>query len=207
MTYNPNSPNGTQSPKDQVVQVMTNFSQFAAIFSSTVAGVVYNHTALNLQKQGDHESIIITNQTIDPTIENAVVLYAKNATSKAGTQPQLFYKTPQFLPDEINPDTPGNPPVQLTYNTVNIAGPVYQSFLPGGYLFYFGTRTGAGQITLSPQPTKILIAIAYPNELTTVGTPVPDDVSVQITSNFQFNIISSSAQLTDTFTWLAIATV
>ena len=204
--YNPGIPEGLPSPRDQVVSIQTNFAQFAAIFSATSSGVVYNHTALNMPKQGNHESIIFLNQPFGSSVvENSCVLYAKNVTSNVDTQPQLFYKTPAFLPNMLNPDTPGNPSVQLTYNTVNTSGPVYQSFLPGGYLLYFGSVSATGTVTLSPKPTKILVAIAYPNNLTSGGTPVPFSVSTQILSNnYQFNIISNATG-SYTFTWMAIA--
>ena len=200
MTYNPNIPIGAVSPQNQVPAIQTNFSQFNSIFEK-------NHTSINTTNQGDHERIILEIQNSDPDlIGNINILYAKNATSKAGTQPQLFFKIPIFLPTMLDPSTPGNLPMQLTYNSINTTGPVYQSFLPGGYIFYFGSTTNiAVNIILSPVPTIILMAIAYPNTKTTAGTPIPFNVSTQIISNMEFKINSTLGTTPYSFTWMAIA--
>lgn len=220
MTYSPIIPQGPPSPKNQVLSVQTNFSQFASIFSTVSGGVTYNHTALNDPNEGDHESILMTLQSVDPLVDqNLDVLYSKNASSNLGTQPQLFLRIPEFLPTSLDPSSPGNPPIQLTYNSVNTSGPVYQSFLPGGYLFYWGTDSGttiknvpiSDTITLSPVPTKLLIAIAIPNTLTSGGTPIPFDVSTQILTSSTFTINSTGNgngnPISYTFTWMAIASV
>lgn len=210
MTYSPIIPQGLPPPRDQVVQVQTNFAQFAAIFSLLSGGVTYNHTALNDPHQGDHESILLTLQNDDPeVIQDLVAFYCKNAPSQAGIQPQLFFRTPKFLPTKSDPTTAGNAPMQLTYNSVNTAGPVFQSFLAGAYILYFGMITDITvNITLSPAPTKILAAIANANTLTSVGTPTPFDVSTQILSNSTFKINSNldgTHTTTYSFTWLAVA--
>src|SRR5580692_6784455 len=138
MTYDPTSPNGLQSPKDQVTQVRTNFAQFASILA-------INHTGFNLTNQGDHEAVVLNNQSVDPGVtQDLDVIYCKNATSNLGKQPQIFLQIPKFLPTELDPTNAINAPMQLTYNQVNVAGPVFQSFLPGGYLFYFGTVSALG---------------------------------------------------------------
>ena len=210
MTYSPIIPNGVQSPKDQVVAVQTNFAQFAAIFASTSGGVNYNHTALNDTNQGDHESVILTNQTADPGVTTALdVLYSKNASSKAGIQPQLFVQIPKFLPNQNNSDNVPNTPMQLTYNSVNTSGPIYQSFLAGGYLLYFGMVSSIGSpIILSPAPTKLLIAIADGNNVLGVNQ-VPFNVctSINTTTNDRFTIFSDNATGSFTYTWMAIGTV
>lgn len=192
MTYSPNIPQGNSSPANQVTGMQTNFSTFASVFDN-------NHVALNLANQGDHIGMILQNQSSDPAVgESNIVLYAKNATSKAGTQPQLFIKVPQFLPNIKSL------PMQLTYNTVNTTGPVYQSFLPGGYIFYFGNSslaTSPTLITLSPQPTKILMALAETNSvLGGLGGGIP--ISTRVVNNFTFNVYASSAC---NFSWMAIA--
>lgn len=202
MTYNPNSPIGPVPPRDQVDQVRNNFSTFDTIFK-------VNHTALNDPNQGKHEKIIFNKQLVDPGVtEDLDVLYSKNATSNVSTQPQIFLQIPEFLPTKLDTSKPGNPPMQLTYNTVNIVGPnQFQSFLPGGYLFYFGSTTDITvPITLSPIPTSILAAIAIPNTMTIAGTPVPYRVSTKVLSNSQFQIFSADATIANpySFTWLAI---
>lgn len=209
MTYLPNIPIDSLSPKDTALQIQTNFAQFASIYAN-------NHTALNGNFQGDHEGVILTNQAADPGVTDSMaVIYCRNATSKAGTQPQLFVQIPKFLPH--SPDTTDAPNfgMQLTYNQVNIVGPnQYQSFLPGGLLFYFGVDSGtsvvgssiADIITLSPAPTQILIAIATPGSLR-LGLPLT--VSTQVTSNSTFTINSAKqvggAPTPYLFNWMCIA--
>ena len=199
MTYDPTIPTGQISPKDQVTQVQTNFSQFGTVFAN-------NHTAFNTAKQGCHEKIIMAQaSSVPPITEDLVNFFALNATSHTGTQPQLFFQIPRFLPTPLDPNDPGNPGVQLTSNTVNTVGPVYQSFLPGGLLLYFGSVSALGTVSLSPAPSAIIIAIATANNMTTVGTFIPFDVSTNIINNFQFNINSSIASGAFTYTWMAIA--
>lgn len=207
MTYNPNIPQGQPSPKNQTSAVQTNFAQFAALFSTTSGGITYNHTALNNNNQGDHESILLTLQSVDPGVtEDLDVIYCKNASSAVGTQPQLFLQIPVFLPTSLDPSTPGNPPMQLTYNSVNKTGPVYQSFLTGGYILYFGSVTfSSPTVTLSPVPSAILMGIAIPNNLTVLGTPISNTVGFKPISSSQFQIVSSTAAPTDTFKWMVIA--
>jgi hypothetical protein len=202
MTYLPNIPIGSLPPASQVSQVQGNFATFASVFSSTSGGIVYNHSPMNNFNQGDHESVILQNQSVDPGVtESLAALYCKNATSAAGTQPQLFIQIPEFLPNGIP-----NAPMQLTYNSVNTSGPVYQSFLPGGYIFYFGSTSNiAVAITLSPTPTTILAAIAYPNNMTTGGGPVPFDGSVVVTQPGTIKINSALASGVYSFTWMAVA--
>lgn len=207
MTYSPIIPIGQQSPANQVNQVRTNFAQFATIFSSSSGGVNYNHTALNNFNQGDHETLLLQNQTVDPGVtQNLAVLYARNAVSAVGTQPQLFVQIPQFLPNNIP-----NAPMQLTYNQVNTVGPQYQSFLAGGFLFFFGNTTNiAIPITLTPTPSDIQMAIAQANTMTTVGTPIPYDAEVIVV---QPNVIKISSNVfntaggTPTFSWMVIGRV
>jgi len=200
MTYSITKPDAGPSPEIDVVQIMTNFATFAT-------GLSANHTELNDPNQGDHENVILTLQTDDPGVtQDLTVLYCKNAPSQAGTQPQLFVQIPKFLPTDNDSTNAPNEPMQLTYNSVNIAGPVYQSFLPGGYLIYFGSTTNITvPITLSPAPTKILVAIATPNNLK-VSNPTPFFVSTTILSNTQF-MINSNATGTYSFGWMAIASV
>jgi hypothetical protein len=204
MTYNPNIPISDDSPANQAPAIQTDFSQFASVFAN-------NHTVVNSQNQGDHETIVMQNQTSNPTItNNMAVLYSKNASSKAGTQPQLFLRIPIYLPNKYVTRSPGNPPMQLTYNQVNTTGPQYQSFLAGGYLLFFGQTSISNpattiQITLSPAPTKIILAMAYANS-TTAG--VSRGVATEIDSNSQFTISTVAFTSPNVpFTWIAIATV
>lgn len=200
MTYVPNTPQAQPSPKDTRAQIQTNFAQWAAQF-------VKNHSAMNSSSQGDHQAVVMEIQVADPGVtQDLVALFCKPAFSTAGVQAQLFSQIKKFLPTPMDGTEAPNTGIQLTYNTVNTAGPTqYQSFLPNGYILYFGTTNAVGTITLSPAPTIILCAIAMPNNLTTVGTPVPNTVSTNPLNNFQFDILSSTATGTYSFTWLVIA--
>jgi hypothetical protein len=203
MTYSPVKPDSGPSPKIDAPQIQTNFSKFASIFSKTVIGVIYNHTAMNDSNQGDHESIILEKQLNDPGVtQNLDVIYCKDVTSKASIQPQLFVQIPKFLSNEIP-----NTPMQLTYNTVNIIGPnQFQSFLPGGYILYFGTTANiAVNITLVPAPTQILLANSTATNMTAGLGAIPFDVSTTIISNDTFKINSATAVGAYTFLWMAIA--
>lgn len=200
MTYVRDTPEALPSPKDTQAQIQTNFAQYALKF-------LVNHTAMNKANQGDHEAVVMEIQVIDPGVtEDLVALVCKPAFSNIGFQAQLFSQIKKFLPTPQDSRDAPNLGVQLTYNTVNTVGPTqFQSFLPNGYVLYFGTLTGTGTVTLNPTPSFILCAIAIPNNLTTVGTPTPNTVSTTPLNNFQFNILSSTASGTDTFTWLVIA--
>ena len=200
MTYDPNTPQSQPSPADTQAQIQTNFAQWAAKF-------LKNHTAMNKNSQGDHEAIILENQVDDPGVtQDLVTMFNKNASSFAGIQPQLFTQIKKFLPTLADPRDAPNIGIQQTYNTVNTVGPTqFQSFLPNGYLLYFGTTSSVGTITLSPAPTIILCAVAIPNNLTTSGTPIPNTVSTNPLNNFQFDILSSTATGVYSFTWLVIA--
>ncbi len=204
MTYDPNSPQGPPSPASQVAQVRTNFSTFESVFAR-------NHTALNSARQGDHEGIVLEKRLVDPeVVENLVALYCKDATSNLNTQPQIFCRIPKFLPTSLDTTDADNDPMQLTYDKVNVAGPVYQSFVAGAYLIYFGTVTSiVAPIVLSPAPTKILIAIANPNTFTNTGTFVPFQVSTKILTTSTFKINSTlnvgGTPIAYSFTWFAIA--
>ncbi len=208
MTYDPNTPYANISPKDQVTPLQTNFSQFETIWAE-------NHTALNDPHEGDHEKVILTRRTTNPQVSlDLDLLFCKDAVTAAGTQPQLFVRIPKFLPTKLDSTTPtnnGNPVMQLTYDQVNIAGPVYQTFLPGGYLFYFGVVTEAGPqvsptsnlVTLVPTPTKIVMAIAYANQ---TSSGIAFRVSTKILTANTFNInVPAFTSLTRNFTWMAIA--
>lgn len=213
MTYDPTKPDPSPSPAVDVAQIRTNFATWAT-------ALVQNHTAMNNRNQGDHEKVLMELQTNDPGVtEDLDVLYAKNATTHAGTEPQLFVQIPQFLPNANDWTQNPNLGMQLTYSKVNTAGPVYQSFLPGGYLLYFGSVSGmttpntslAITVVLSPVPTKILLAIATPNTMTSLGAPIPFDVSTAINTitNDRFVINSTSngagGSIAYSFGWVAIA--
>ena len=205
MTYSFTKPDGGPSPNIDVVQIQTNFAQFASIFSSSSGGVNYNHTALNNPNQGDHESIILTNQSADPGVTlDLAVLYCKNVTNTIGTQPQLFVQIPQFLPTSADTTAAPNTPMQLTYGTVNNSGPMYQSFLPGGYVLYWGSVTSVtATVTLSPAPSKILTVLATPNNVSGSGNQNPFTVSTAIQNATTFKIYSN-ATLSFTISWFAI---
>lgn len=197
MTYVPNTPESQPSPKDTQVQIQTNFAQYALKFA-------VNHTAINNSNQGDHEAVVMEKQANDPSVvNNLVALYCKDAISQAGTQPQLFARIKKFLPTTLDPTNAINAPMQLTYNSVNTAGPQYQSFLVGGLLFFFGsTNSIATTITLSPSPSVLRLAIAIGTAISSGG--IPNNANTQITQPNKFKINSSNAAPTDTYFWLAI---
>ncbi len=202
MTYNPKIPVGNNSPANQASAIQTDFSQFASIFSSTSGGANYNHRAINSDNQGKHESVIFQNQAGTPFFNGRYIsIFSKNSASKASTEPQLFYKLPVFLPIPQDTNKAGNSAILWTYNKVNTVGPVYQSFLMGGYLLYFGQVSALGDITLTPSPTKIIMAIAYPNNLSG-GQPFSVNVNIKNTNTIT---IFSNASGAFTFTWMAIA--
>ena len=212
MTYDPTTPSSKSSPKSSVSGIQTNFSQFASIFSSTSGGVIYNHMPLNNFNQGKHAAVLMQNQTRDFGIGNTqslAILYSKNApAATGGPQPQLFVQIPKFLPTELDTTKFNNPGMQLTYNTVNTSGPIYQSFLPGGYILYFGSTTTIGNpIVLSPIPTKILCVQAIPQGTSSFGgqTNIPYDVGVVVTQPGTIQINSTRAPGGAKFLWLAIA--
>ena len=209
--YNPNIPQGDDSPKNQAPLIQTDFSQFASIFSTVTGGNVFNHTFLNNpSKQGSHETIIFEKQSKIPKITNPqAILFNQNAASKAGTQPQLFMKIPKYLPTKYDGNTPNNDPMQLTYNQVNTSGPQYQSFMAGGYLLFFGqinitSGNTSLQTTLTPAPTKILMVQAFPNVTT---NNVARAVSATIDTNNKFTIYINTPSVNVPITWWVIATV
>mgnify|MGYP001599859939 FL=1 len=197
MTYSPKIPQGNQTPAGTQAFIQTNFSQYAAKF-------LVNHTAINSNKQGDHEAIVFEKQLVDPGVtEDLVALYCKDAISASSTQPQLFFQILKFLPKFRDYTDAPNTPMQLTFDQVNTAGPVYQSFMAGAYLLYFGmTINIAVHIDLIPTPSVILSVIANPNNL---AAGIPFDVGVTVTAANSFKINSTTAVGVYTFTWMAIA--
>jgi hypothetical protein len=198
MTYSRDIPQAQPSPAATQPQIQTNFAQYASVFQN-------NHTALNNNNQGDHEGIVMQNQSSDPGVtQDLVALYAKNAASQAGTQPQLFAQIKKFLPTILDTTNAGNLGMQLTYNQVNTSGPQFQSFLPGGFLMFCGfTNNIAVPITLSPSTSSLFLAIAIPTNL---NGGQPNNVSTTITQPNVFRIDSNSAVGGNVFYWLAIGT-
>ncbi len=211
MTYDPNQPQNQPPPDTGINSVRNSFSSYANIFDN-------NHIALNANNQGKHSNVILQQQSGDPSVESGFdALYSNVASTNLGSTLEIFAKIPQFL----SSDKPNNPE-QLTFHTVNIVGPTqYQSFLPGGYVLYFGTVTGnvvnaplTALVTLVPAPTKILCVIANPTRLALVtgaGTNLaPQKVSVILntTNTAQFTIFAVApgpGLAVGNITWLAIA--
>jgi hypothetical protein len=210
MTYDPNIPPPTTSPQLSPTSIRTNYAQFASVFSALVGGEYYNHMPLNNTNQGKHAAVLMEKQTVDPGVtQDLTVLYCKDTTTSIDTQPQIYAQIPKFLPTSLDTNNVPNDPMQLTYNYVNTAGPTqYQSFLPGGYVLYFGSVVGAGvTITLSPKPSKILMAQAIPQGTYNPAgqVNVPYDTGIVITQSDKLKVDSGSAPAGATFLWLAIA--
>jgi hypothetical protein len=193
MTYDPTIPKVTASPSVSAPKIEVNFSSYAAIFSRTV-GAVYNHIAFNQQNQGKHAVVLMEKQTADPGVtQDLSVLFNKDASSALGIQPQLFAQIPKFLPTADDTRTATNSPMQITYNTANTAGPIYQSFSIGGYIIYFGSTDTGLLVTLVPTPAEILMVQGQ-------STAVPIFVTGTQPDKFMF----TSAIAQTGITWMAI---
>lgn len=214
MTYIPDKPDEGPSPLDDVDIIRENFSSFATIFSE-------NHTSLNNINRGDHEKIIFELSAQDPEVtQDLVALYSKIASSQAfSDQPELFYRIKKFLPNSFDTTDAANSPMQITYNQANVTGPIYQSFLIGGYLFYIGQETGntspnvklSISVTLTPAPSSILSVIATANTLTSSGSPFTSVIKLDTLSSDKFLILSDSnfsgGSIPYSFRWVAIGKV
>ncbi len=213
MTYDPTTPLVASSPLTSASPIQVNFSQFASIFSNLSGGVIYNHMPLNDQNQGKHAAILMQKQVSAPGVtDDLVSLFCMDATSAAGTLPQLWMQIQKFLPTELDGNTSPNNPMQITYNSVGTSGPNFYSFLPGSptaYILYFGTTTTKNSpITLSPAPTKVIWAQAFPTATSTVTgqANVPYDVYISLgTGTIQIN--STRAPGGASFRYIAIGTV
>jgi hypothetical protein len=206
--YTSNKPDAGPSPLLDAPIIQANFATFNTVFSNTVGSNVYDHTALNSPLQGHHESIVMNNQAQAPGVaQNLCVLFNMNATNAAGTQPQLWAQITRFLPTGFDTTNPGNPPMLLTYNAVNTSGPIYQSFLPGGYIFYIGTATfGSLNITVTPTCTKLLIAVATAQNTYSIGGSFRAvAIATTITGTNTFTIFPDThASAGNTYLWYAI---
>jgi hypothetical protein len=199
MTYNPNEPQDLPPPVVATTQMRENFSQFQTVFST-------NHIPINQSNQGKHTAVIFDQQSSDPGVtSNYTATYAKEVTNTIGTEPQLFLQVPQFLPNEQP-----NIAQQLTYNQVNTTGaPMYQTFLPGGYVMYFGMVTTPFPVTITLIPTcsKIATVVVMANNRTVAGTPTPMNVYATILGPDSFSINSGTlgqGPPNPTFSWTAI---
>lgn len=198
MTYDPNQPSENTSPSTSVGSIRTNFSQFYTIFSNYVGNIYYNHISPNDDNQGNHGAVIFQKQTEDPDVEdNIAVLYAKDLTTAASTEPQIFCRNQetQALPDL---------PFPITYNKVSLSAVQYQTFMMGGYLVYIGvTNNIAVPITLTPIPTSILNVQISVQDVN--GTNIPYDGGVVVTQPDTIKINSTNAPGGTNYLWLAIA--
>jgi len=205
MTFDPQIPLASEFPSTSAVPIQVNFAQFEAIFSSLLGGVYYNHLPMNDAKQGMHGAVIME-KSAQPVVDgDFVALYAHDETfTTGGIQPQLTSMIPRFLPTSRVPFNIPNDPVTLTYNQVDTAGPnQFQSFLPGGYILYFGNTVNiAANITLTPTPATIVMAQAVPQAGN--GT-VPYDCTIAITQPATLKISSGLAPGGSLFLWMAIA--
>ncbi len=212
MTYNPNIPEVTESPLTSASPVQVNFAQFGAIFSNLIGGVFNNHLPFNDANQGKHGAVIFQNQTLDPGVDQDLsALYSKNAISAVSPsgEPQLFAQIAKFLPTATDTTDATNAPMQLTYNSVGLTGPVYYSFLPGGYIIYFGMKTAVVAtpelVTLTPVPSSLIIAIANPNTVENNSGHRALKISTVILTPSTFNVYADFSTVGQyDFSWLAI---
>lgn len=213
MTYDPQIPLVTESPSTSASPIQVNFDQFAKVFSQLVGGLFLNHIPFKNANQGKHAAVVMQKQTADPGVtENLTALYAKDATSNLSTEPQLFVQIPKFLPTNKDPIDAPNTPMQLTYNSVGLAGPVYYSFMPGGWIVYFGRETGIAvspkTITIAPIPKILFVTFANPNTLELGGDHRPMKISTNITSMSTFDVYStpgsSGSPANYDFSWFAL---
>jgi len=204
-TYDPNQPQNLPPPAEGVQSIQGNFATYATVFDN-------NHEALNLSNQGKHTNVILQEQVSDPSVDGSFdTLYSKSVTTNSSTSQELFARIPQFLTD----DKP-NDAVQLTFNTVSTAGPTqYQSFLPGGYLLFFGQATQIAQanppvipivINLSPAPSEILCVIANSTNIIGTGGVWGQPIAVKVVNSSQFQINPTFTVLVNKIiTWFCIA--
>lgn len=191
MTYNPKEPQDLPPPVIATTQMRTNFATIQTVFSN-------NHSAINTSNQGKHDKVIFEQQATDPVITSDYIsLYSKSVITASSTQPQLFLKIPKFLPNNQE-----NLPQQLTFNKVtfdpgNVNGPQYQTFLPGGYIKYFGSVSSVPiTITLAPACTRIACVVVQANNiLIAVGGNSPVRSRATINSANTFTIDANTAGL------------
>ncbi len=191
--YNPTIPQDNPPPVIATAAIKANFKAYNTIFAN-------NHVAMNDSNQGKHTNVIFQQQTQDPEATNFDAIYCKANPSSSGTNLQMFLRVPAFLPN-----SQANLPQQWTFNKVNTAGPQFQSFLPGGFVMYFGNITSVPTtITLSPTPSQIVCAIANANAFANGGTGAPLDVETQVLTASTFKITSQSTGPYN-ISWIAIA--
>lgn len=205
MSYSTTKPDSGPSPALDVSTIQNNFAVYADIFDN-------NHIALNSSNQGDHS--VVKFNLVDPNMrdvtENLAAIFAMPARGPSGDDLQLFSKVRKFLPNSQNSRDANNVPTQLTLSTVNLTGPIYQSFLPGGGVLYFGTTNDiTNPIILTPTPGRIIFAIAVPNG-TNGSNNLPFNTSTTINTvlNDRFTINSTFNDLPPppsySFCWLAV---
>ena len=213
MSYNPLFPPPTISPKNSAPQILPNFAQYAAIFSSNSGTITYNHWPFNDPNQGKHAAVILQTQAAAPGVNTSLAaLFGMNVGLQSGVQPMLQAQIQKFLPTDYDSTNAQNTPMQLTYNQVTISAPPFigdtqfQSFLPGGYVFYFGKTTTANMvITVTPTPVKLLMAQAFASAL--INKQGTSGVDVYTTLSVNTNMFTITSQLAvpgTIFFWMAI---
>ncbi len=211
MVYTFKKPDGGPSPLLDAPNIQGNFSTYGTVFGN-------NHIAMNGNNQGDHTTIIFETQTADPGVSSNIDnLYSKDVVMRIGTQPEVFLQIPMFLPKTPDWTQNLNRGMQLTYSTVDLIGPQYQSFLFGGYIIFFGIVTGntstsvtvSSVVTLTNPPTNLLDVIVQTNTVSPDASTTPLDQATNIDSNSQFTIrtIKQTASYAFTYRWVAIGTV
>ncbi len=127
MSFTPNIPSVGQKLGASRQQVLNNF----ASLRSTIA---VDHIDVNSANAGKHTVVHLQNNVSDPTaLNNFGEIYSKGINSIA-TDIALFYR----------PGNTGIAPIQMTMNVAPLAATNGYSFLPGGILIQWGTKTSPG---------------------------------------------------------------
>lgn len=151
-TYDPNSPQPLDALADSQVDMLANFTKMAEVFSN-------NHIALDSSTtadRGKHTYVELVQKVKTPQNSTTnVALYSKEGTD---IESQLFY-----LPKNPNSE------IQLTnYQNYSVSTDDSRlfTFLPGGYIIYFGfftmTSEGPFQFELKPRCKTIDAFVVSP---------------------------------------------
>ncbi len=167
MTYDPNAPDKTKSPRATVDSIITNFQQLNTIFSN-------DHEAFTIST-GKHKKIEFNNNNTAGTQTGT-----QSAIYTSGTPPQVKFKNSAvdyFMTGNFTNGTKGH------------------CFLPGGFLLQWDRITGVGNSTPATFSTPFGV-IPYAITLNIEGTPNTKTVGYDNKSTTGFNIKTNGTGLT-----------